>query len=454
MPARPAVALSLVLVAGGALAQPVVPAAPDLRAYSEHQRPRVTPLVELVRRSRDAVVNVAATQVMEVRDPFFDFFDTTSRRRMNTSSVGSGAIIHPAGYVLTNAHVVAQASELKVILADGTELPAEVVASMQEDDLAILKVTPRAPLSALPLGRSGDLMVGETVVAIGNPLGLQHTVTTGIVSALGRELELGKVKFTDIVQTDAAINPGNSGGPLLNILGELVGVNTAIRGDAQNVGFAIPVNRVKARLPQLLGVKTRGRVQLGIGWGPEQGQGAGVIIERVEPNSPAQRAKLQAGQVVTAIAGRRVPSLIDALVTTLEQPVGRPFALAVRDHGQGGEREVRVTVEELPAPDGPALALAKFGVRLVELTDGDARRFGLRRRAGLRVTEVRRGSPAALAGLATDDIVLQLDRFGVPDAESLGLVLEQVKSGDEMWAVVVRSRGRTLYRSTVVLQAR
>ena len=264
------------------------------------QQRRVTPIVDVVRQQLDAVVNVSATHIVtEGGDDTFE-----QPREMRENSVGSGAVIHPAGYVLTNAHVVARASELTVIFADGHKLPAELVATLPEEDVAIIKVAPPAPLQAITLGRSDDLMVGETVVAIGNPVGLEHSVTSGIISAVGREMKAsGGVSFKDIIQTDAAINPGNSGGPLLNILGAQIGVNTAIRTDAQNVGFAIPIDRVRALLPRLLAVEAKSRVRLGLGLGAEvTAPIAGVTIATVEKGSPA--ATIPRARLMPSTRGR------------------------------------------------------------------------------------------------------------------------------------------------------
>lgn len=439
-----------------------VAAAQVIAGLTEAQKRRVTPVVEVVRENRGAVVNISATQIVTVRDMGFgrmlDFFDTPFSRQMKTNSVGSGAVIHPAGYVLTNAHVVAQASELKVVFADGSELHAEVVATLPEEDLAILRVHPPEGrrLQAARLGTSSDLMVGESVIAIGNPLGLQHSVTTGVISAVGRELRMNQeVVFQDIIQTDAAINPGNSGGPLLNILGEVIGVNTAIRGDAQNVGFAIPVDRVKALLPELLRVENQGRIRFGIQWGTEvlTPDGVeGVTVAHVEADSPAGKAEIEPGAVVTAIAGRRVSGIMDALVTVLEQPVGQPFSMAVERNGRS--RHVRIALQELPLPDGAALARARLGLELVELDAQLSRRLGLRPGSALFVKGVEQGGPAARAGLGEGDLIMQVGRYGVRDLDGLGLVLENVSAGDRVLLTMVRVRGRSLLRSGVVLRAR
>ncbi len=438
-------------------AEPLLPYSPvpyPPGAYTPAQRPRVTPIVEAVRENREAVVNVAATRIVEVQDQgFFDFFDTPFSRRMKTNSVGSGAVIHADGYILTNAHVVAQATSLRVIFADKTVLPARVIAALPSEDLAIIRVHPSHPLRAVRLGRSDDLMVGETVIAIGNPLGLGQTVTTGVVSALGRELqENDAVTFHDIIQTDAAINPGNSGGPLLDILGHLVGVNTAIRTDAQNVGFAIPVDRVRRFLPALLGVETRGRFRLGIDLGGESGPALrrGIEIARVEPGSPAMSAGLRPGEVVVSVAGRPTPSLVDALVAVLEEPPGRLFSITVSDGG--AVRQVRLMIEALPAPDGRELAWARLGLRIAPLGVRAAQSLGLGEGA-LAIAAVERRGPAAAAGLQSGDLVLQFGRYGVPNLASLGRLLSVVKPGDDVPVTVVRVRGDVVYRLTVFLHA-
>ena len=175
------------------------------------------------------------------------------RRRVTRQSAGSGFIIHPDGYLVTNAHVIARTTEQSVIFANGREYDARVVASDPQRDLAILKIDAGVPLPTLPLGRSDDLMQGETVIAIGNPLGLQHTVTAGVVSATDRSIEVnGGLAFEGLIQTDASINPGNSGGPLLDLRGRVIGMNTAIKPQANSIGFAIPVIMIRELLPSLL----------------------------------------------------------------------------------------------------------------------------------------------------------------------------------------------------------
>lgn len=432
------------------------PAGAQSSLWTERQRARVTPVVEVVERTRGAVVNISATHIVTETATVFDFFDVPRERRQN--SVGSGSVIHPSGYILTNAHVVAQATELSVTTHTGKTWPAHAVAVIPEQDIAVIKAElPRgASLPRVVLGRSDDVMVGETVVAIGNPVGLSHTVTTGIISALDRELQpSARVKFTGVLQTDAAINPGNSGGPLLNLLGEQIGVNTAIRGDAQNVGFAIPVERVRGLLPKLLAVEARssaqgGRLRLGLQLGAEDVQGRGVVIAGVAQGTSAARARILPGSVLVDVAGRPTRELVDALVALLEQPEARPFTVRVV-LPEGSIDEITLQVEALPPPNGKALAEEHLGLGLADLDNTTAMRLGLR--GGVVVRSVDPRGPAARVGIAPGDIVTRMGDYGVRRVTDLA-ILETVRTGDAIGLRVVRIDRRRVLSADVVVMAR
>lgn len=417
------------------------------------QQQRAGPIVEVVRSHADAVVAIAATHIVTESQSMFDVFEMP--RVAERSSIGSGSVIHEAGYVLTNAHVVAQASELSVVLRGGRELAAHVVASLPAEDLAIVKAdVPRGvELRPVTLGDSDDLMVGETVVAIGAPVGLQNTVTAGIVSALDREISPARgVSFKGLIQTDAAINPGNSGGPLFNVVGQQIGVATAIRGDAQNVGFAIPVGKVRAMLPKLLSVESRGRARLGLVLARERQIDGGVIVERVEPGSPAHKAGVEAGMVIIEVAGADTLGLVAALVELLEQPTGRSFSMrAVLP--EGTIDTFSVTIVEPPAPDGRALAKKQFGLDVDELDRAAATRLGLRAGAGVIVKDLERGSPAARIGIVAGDLITRVGPFGVRRIADLG-VLEGVVPGSEVALRVVRIGRNRVLQTEVLLVAR
>jgi len=416
---------------------------------------RRTPVVEVFEKCRDAVVNINTTRVVRLRSlwgsPLEEFFDfgPARRRERRVQSIGSGVVIHPSGYIVTNAHVVSQASDVRVSLADEQSLPAGIVAVDNEHDLAVLKVDPPTPLRAVRLGRSDDLMIGETVVAIGNPLGFQHTVTAGIISALDRELQFSdEVVYRGLIQTDAPINPGNSGGPLLNVNGELIGINSAIRGDAQNIGFAIAVDRLWELLPDLFDVERRARVRFGL-----RVRGPAPTVAAVRAGSPAARAGARVGDRITALAGRPVADAIDFYAKLLAQKPDQTVRLTVQRDGRSLVLEV--PLESVPIPDGQKLAEALLGVRLRDIPPDVRREFDLPPGAGLLVEGVLRGGPADRARMQPGDVILRIDRSPMTSLSDVGLALERVKAGDEVrvdglrlaadppffWTVTLRARG-------------
>lgn len=443
-----------VLIGGRARAEEPAPPDPE----------RVTPVVRVFRDCSPAVVNLSTTTVVTVQprrgiDSIFeDIFELPTMRprlrpeRYEAHSVGSGFLIHADGYVVTNTHVIDRATEVKVTFADGTELAAEEVARDREHDLAVLKVDADRPLPFLKMGRSGDLMPGETVVAIGNPLGYQHTVTTGVVSALNRELRFGRsLAYTGLIQTDASINPGNSGGPLLNVLGELVGVNTAIRGDAQNIGFAIPVDRLHDLLPSMLDIQRLRRVEFGIHFDSASADGA--VVKTVDAGSPAEKAGLRAGDVVVEVDGVRTRQFMDAFSVLNRAEPGRELKLeVVRDPG-GKRRKFGVRMLDVPRLDAADLMERRFGIRVRELAREDLRRLGLRRPIGLFVDAVRSGSGAAGAGLTRGDIVTMFGGWPVTSLAALGPLMRQVNPGDRIPFQLLRIEGDVVSRAETALRA-
>ncbi len=416
---------------------------------------RRTPVVEVFEKCRDAVVNISTTRVVRLRSlwgsPLEEFFDPgpARRRERRVQSIGSGVVIHPAGYIVTNAHVVSQASDVRVALADEQSLPAGIIAVDNEHDLAVLKVDPPQPLHAVTLGRSDDLMIGETVVAIGNPLGLQHTVTAGIISALNRELQFSEdVVYRGLIQTDAPINPGNSGGPLLNVNGELIGINSAIRGDAQNIGFAIAVDRLWELLPDLFDVERRARVRFGL-----RVRGPAPTVAAVRSGSPAAQAGVRVGDRITALAGQPVGDAIDFYANLLAQKPDQTIRLTVQREGRS--LMLDVPLESVPIPDGQKLAQSLLGLRLGEIPPDVRREFDLPPGAGLLVDGVIPGGAGDRARMRPGDVILRLDRTPMTSLSDVGLALERVKAGDEVrvdglrlaadppffWTVTLRARG-------------
>ncbi len=417
----------LVLLAG---VSPLIAQSPEDR---ERRR---SPIVHVFEQCRDAVVNISTTRVVRSRSLLDEVFDIRPPR---VGSVGSGFIIHPSGYVVTNAHVVAQTSDVRVTFADQSTMPAEIVSVDTEHDLAVLKIAAPRPLPHTKLGRSDDILIGETVVAIGNPLGLQHSVTTGIISALDRELRFRPdAVYRGLIQTDAAINPGNSGGPLFNINGELIGINTAIRGDAQNVGFAIPVDRLWVLLPNLLDVERQKRVRFGV-----QVSGPDAIVAAVDAGSPGAQAGLEPGDRVRAFNGEAIRDSIDYYVHLLEQQPGGRVRLSVDRDGRSSE--VQLALEPVPMPDGADLALNRLGMRVEPIPDAVRRRYELPPAIGLVVAEVERRSPAEQADLEPGDVLLRVDRLPVPTLNDLGLALERVGAGEKLLVEGLTFRADGIY---------
>jgi Do/DeqQ family serine protease len=388
-----------------------------LAAHAEVDPIRRSPVVEAVKRVSPAVVNVSTVTIVArqtspfpaFRDPLFDeffhdFFEPRVEQYKQTS-LGSGVIIRPDGYILTNQHVVLRGSQIKVALADDRDFEAQLVGADSDSDLAVLKVKTDKPLPYINMGNSDDLMIGETVIAIGNPFGLSHTVTTGVVSALGRSLKSGDQTYYDFIQTDASINPGNSGGPLLNLSGDLIGINTAIYQKAQGIGFAIPISRARRIVTDLISygevhVPWVGAVvrdltpalatRLGI---PPRRKG-GVVVRRVESGSPAADAGITPGEVITAIDGRDVHTAEEYEQRIRDHAESGPIEFTIA--GENGARQVTLHARRFPPERADALAWQLIGVRLAET------------RNGLRVDAVRPQSPAARIGVEVDDAIVAL----------------------------------------------
>jgi serine protease Do len=432
-----AIALALLLAALRA----AVPTARAQHVPAATTRPdinlRHTVTVDVVRKTQDAVVNISATRTITRRmspfgaDPFWQHFDVGDVVRVPSDSLGSGFLVHEDGYVVTNHHVVDRARQIHVELVDGRKLPAELVSSDADADLAILKVADADPLPRLELADSGDLMIGEPVIAVGNPFGFSHSVSTGIVSAVHRDLTgpRGDVLLGDLVQTDAAINPGNSGGPLLNAYGQVVGINTAIRGDAQNIGFAIPVNRLRDLVPDLLNPAQVTKVDVPL-----------RLSERRTVTAPATvRADVcwtddaGAEHVVTAINDHPVRDVVDACVRVLQVKPDEPVKLTLAG---GAVRTLKATA--VPLPDAVAQAKQRLGVTVEPLTPMRAERYGLEAEEGLLVTEVTRDSVAARAGLQPGDVIVQLGRYRVSTLDDLGALLRALPERGRVRVGVVR----------------
>ncbi|MCX7819620.1 MAG: trypsin-like peptidase domain-containing protein [Kiritimatiellae bacterium] len=408
---------------------------------------RRTPLVEAVQRALPAVVNIGTEQLVKVvpADPLQQFrsemFDRFFRDLLGQPpmpgyqvrhSLGSGVIIDSLGYILTNFHVIERATAIRVTLVDGRPYTAQLIAGDELNDLALLRIEPDRPLAEIAFGREDDLMLGEPVVALGNPYGLAHTVTAGVLSAKNREARHGdRVIFRDILQTDAAVNPGSSGGPLINADGEMIGINVAILPEGQNIGFAVPVGRVRALLTEWLSPRNLKRIWLGVDMVERQGR---IEITSVEAGGPAGGAGLRAGDHLTAIDGRAVTSLLDVYRRLLRVQPGDRLTLTTERAGRPVIAEV--VAAPVPRPDGRALAMRRLGLDLAEPSPDDPIR------GGLVIVAVRPGSAAARAGLHEGVRLLRIAGRAITTLDDVGAVLEAAPAGATVWlAVAVFDRG-------------
>ena len=468
--------LTLLLVAAlaapaWAQSAPARPPASDKRAPARPPSPAIDPRAVLqameeafsavADRVTPAVVNVSTVSRRPAAgtpdDPqrfreFFgdEFYEKYFKRRPREEprSSGSGVIVDPAGYILTNNHVIENAQDITVRLSDSRKFTATLVGRDPKTDLAVLKVEAPAPLPAASLGDSERLRVGQWVVAIGNPFGLDRTVTVGIVSATART-RVGVATYENFIQTDASINPGNSGGPLANLDGRVIGINTAIVASGQGIGFSIPINEAKSVMAQLI---ARGKVvrgwlgiaiqdvtdELASSFGVREREG--VLVADVMKGGPGETAGLRPGDVIVDLGGTKIREVPDLQRRVANVAPGQTVAIGVvRDRVP---QRLSVRVGEMPADDSTAadadveVGPEGFGLQVEPLAPDTAERLGLSFNQGLLVTDVASGGPADRAGLKRGDVILEVDRKPVQDASSLQKALGAVPAGRSVlvWA--------------------
>jgi serine protease Do len=427
--------------------------------------------VDLARELGPAVVNISTTQLVQApqsfprplpspfgeQDPFGGFWKRffgapfSNRGPLRQRSLGSGFIIDADGSILTNNHVIMNAEKIVVKLPDEREFEAKVIGNDPKTDIAVIKIDAKGSLPTAPLGDSKELQVGEWVMAIGNPFGLDRTVTSGIVSAKGRVIGAGP--YDNFIQTDASINPGNSGGPLVNMEGEVVGVNTAIftrSGGNIGIGFATPINLVKEILPEL---KTKGKVVRG--WlgvtiqrvtpaiaeslGLEKPRGA--LVASVSNGGPADRGGIKVGDVLMEFDGKMVEESDDLPLVVARTPVGKEVQIKVKR----GKEEVGLSVIVGELKEEEVVATAEggedLGLTVKNVTPQIAESLGLDRAEGVVIISIQAGSPAQEAGLRQRDIILQVDRKPIRDLSDFRNVVANVEK-DKPVLFLVR-RGET-----------
>jgi Do/DeqQ family serine protease len=424
-------------------------------AAPAHAADRRTPVVLAVEAVSPSVVNITVTSTVRgdsrspFGDPFFDQFfkGFQDQRPRRSQSLGSGVIIDgKKALVLTNAHVIASGGDISVRLKDGREFKADLVGSDADFDLAVLKLENASDLPQVSMGDSDDIYIGETVIAIGNPFGYSNTVTTGVVSALNRPMKTNGGAFGSFIQTDAAINPGNSGGPLLNINGELIGINTAIQARAEGIGFAIPINKAKHVIAELLDTGHVEPIWLGL-FGQDVNQAAaryfdlkdlsGMLVTEVYPGTPAADALLKPGDVIVSFNGRTLANKSDYLARLFSVTKSESVNLvALRD---GHEIRLHLRPQVLDKAKALNLVRTRWGFELADRKQG----------AGAEVTTVVPGSAAAKLGLKQGDVIHQIGNRSL--RSGIDLLNAFLRNRMQKTVMMRVQRGRNLYTVRLTL---
>jgi serine protease Do len=382
-------------------------------------------------------------------NPFEDFFgpqfDDGPSNNFQQKSLGSGFIIDREGHIVTNNHVVDGADEVKVKLANGKEFDAKVIGRDSKTDLALIKISGSSDLQPLKMGNSDETKVGSWVVAIGSPFGLEQTVTAGIVSAKGRII--GSGPYDNFIQTDASINPGNSGGPLINMNGEVIGINTAIIASGQGIGFAIPINTANDVIPQLKnkGQVTRGWLGVSIqditpelakSFGLKEKRGA--LVADVVKDGPADKAGIERGDVIVEFDGKEIAESKDLPRIVAAVPVGKNVPIKLLKNGKTIGKDVKIAqMEETTTEVAKAPVRKQVGITVQNITPEVTRALGLRNASGAVITQVEPGSPAADAGLQRGDVIKEVNRKTIKNADECIQNIEQAKKGNESGSILL-----------------
>jgi serine protease Do len=420
------------------VARAVPPDSAGLRVLEDIQNV----ITSLAEEAKPSVVSIVPVQAGRSRE-------TTGERFPNPSGSGSGVIVDAEGHIITNNHVVGDSSEVEVRLSDKTKLFAHVVGKDPDTDLAVLKVTSERPLTGARFGDSNTVKVGQWVLAVGNPFGLDRTVTLGVVSGIGRE-NMNLSRYENFIQTDASINPGNSGGPLFNLRGEVIGINTAIINFAQGIGFAIPSNMAQQVMQQLIAKGRVVRAWLGVGLQPLTvelankfgvSEGEGVLVNEVFDKDPAAVAGIRPGDVITKIGGAVIdgPNKLSRLVGAL--PPGSTVNVEVVRDGRRMELTVALTERRdnvVVASFPHSRSEVKLGLDVQDLTAALADRFKLNETRGVLIAKVEPGSLAQAEGLREGDLVKEVNRTDVSTVTEFSAAVAKVKRGETILLRVLR----------------
>jgi Do/DeqQ family serine protease len=432
---------------------------------------RETPVVKAVRKVSPAVVNISSEYEVRKRtspfsgfglNPFFeeffrDFYDPRFERRQQYTSLGSGVIIDgKKGLILTNAHVIQKTATIKVMLQDEREFEAKIVGADPDSDLAVLKIDSEKQLPDATMGSSDDLMIGETVIAIGNPFGFSHTVTTGVISALNRSIRTEDRVYHDFIQIDASINPGNSGGPLLNINGDLIGINTAIYAKAQGIGFAIPIGKARKIISDLIQYGEVKQAWIGIIVQDMNEKLAsylnvagkkGVIVKTVEAHSPAEEAGVRESDIFLSIEKKQVNSVDDYKSATKILAAGDTLQAELwRD---GNKKTVTIKTKLFPLELADDLAFKLLGISVDDLTQKNRQAYEINAREGVVIAKIKKNSYLARIGAEPGDVIRQIDDYAIQDREDFKKAIVKFRLKNSL--VVLLQRADQGYYITINL---
>jgi serine protease Do len=429
-----------ILTATLLLPLPIPAKTPDSSATRRDQ------VVNTVEQIMPCVVNIATEEVVEYRDPFAELFREfyglhyRNRPRSTRFSLGSGVIIDEEGYVLTNLHVVQRATKVWVQLADGREFEAEPIVGTSRRDVALLRlITPdKEKFTAIQFAPNDDLLLGETVLALGNPFGLGGSVSRGILSSKNRRpsLEDQPLAIEDWLQTDAAINPGSSGGPLVNLNGQLIGLNVAVHREGQGIGFAIPIRQVSEALTEIFTPEVKNSQWFGARF---QSATLPLTIHAIDRTSPAEKASLQPGDTITTIQNTTPRSFIHAMLLLTQNENTRPLELQIQR--QDSTRDISLQLQPLET-----LVQQRTGATAQEMDALLAQQFGLPPNQGLLISHVQPDSPAAKAGLEPGYVISAINNTSTPNLLSAATTLAPLPADELITLNVIVERRRGPYR--------
>ena len=435
------------------------------------QNLRESAVVKAIQKVSPAVVNVSSEfEVRKRVNPFYgfgmdpgfesffrDFFDPGFEQKYKRSSLGSGVIIDgKRGFILTNKHVIVKSSTITVALKDGREFKAQIIGADPDSDLAVLSIASKGDLPAIEMSNSNNLMIGETVIAIGNPFGFSNTVTTGVISATNRSIKVDDTFYHDFIQTDASINPGNSGGPLLNIYGELIGINTAIYAKAQGIGFAIPINKARRIVTDLIKYGEVIPAWIGVtvqNLDDELAQYLnatavkGVLVKKIETSGPAFKAGIQVGDIIQSIEPRNILSQNDFNTAMSNISAGETINIKIWKNGKTKE----ISVKSSSFPMALALDLAQniLGITVQNLSKKNRYIYKTYTTEGVVITEISGNSYLARIGARPGDIIRQMDDLTINNIDDFKKAIVKYRKKNSL--VIVLKRQDQLYNITIKL---